>query len=68
MIKNSEVVSYNDDLTAQQKSEKVTTALDHGTEGIQPEKEYINDKIEFGLTEIVSFSVADLVCAHNVIP
>jgi hypothetical protein len=46
----------------------VTTALDHGTEGIQPEKEYINDKIEFGLTEIVSFSVTDLVCAHNVIP
>ena len=39
---------------------------DNGVEGIQAEPENNNVKIEFGLTKIVSFSVADLACAHNV--
>jgi hypothetical protein len=38
-----------------------------GVKGIQPEQEGNNDKIEFGLTEIVSFLFTDLACAHNVI-
>jgi len=38
-----------------------------GVEGIQPEQENRIDIIEFGLTKIVSFSLADLAYAHNAI-
>ena len=39
----------------------------NGVEGIQAEQKNKNVKIDFGLTKIVSFSVADLACAQNVI-
>ena len=35
-----------------------------GVEGIQPKRECNNDTMEFVLTERLSFSVADLACAH----
>jgi len=42
-------------------------AFHHGIEGIQPQQESNNDKLEFGLTEILFYSGAYFICAHNAI-